>query len=134
LTSHLPSATLFRATVAVNCCVPPAPTVADVGEIATLTGIVDTLPQPTISNTLIATPPSHTQDASSRIGFRLPPQPAVFIASQDLTCLAVGYTIEAVSSCACSTTSLLLLRSPRGGLAWLRRRSYATSSMISGGT
>src|SRR5207302_6403248 len=47
-----PSTTLFRSftcqvtavllvfvTVAVNCCVPPAPTVADVGEIVTLTAV-----------------------------------------------------------------------------------------------
>jgi len=87
-TCQVTAVLLVFCTVAVNCRVPPAPTVADVGEIVTLTGIVvrvvDTPVQPKSSNILIATATSHAQDTSGPIVFRLQPQLSVFIASQSL--------------------------------------------------
>src|SRR2546423_886466 len=145
LTCQVTAVLLVFSTVAVNCCVPPAPTVADTGEIVTRTGmgvrVVDAPAQPKVCNIVIATPanPRHPRRCTV---FRLQPRPSVFIASGGLTgtmspcrqpCGRL-YTIEAGSRCASSTTSLFLRRSGRGELATPRRRSYATSSMISGGT
>ncbi len=87
-TCQVTAVLLVFCTVAVNCWVPLAATVADVGAIVTITGIgvgvVDTPVQPKSSNILIATAASHTQDASGPIVFRLQPQLSVFIASQSL--------------------------------------------------
>ena len=70
--------------VAVNCWVPATATVADIGEIVTLTGtgvrVVDTPVQPMGPKIVIATPASHMQDARWSIVFRLQPRPSVFIA------------------------------------------------------
>src|SRR5256885_3430194 len=54
LTCQVTAVLLVFCTVAVNCCVPPAPTVADAGEIVTRTGmgvrVVDAPAQPKVCN------------------------------------------------------------------------------------
>src|SRR6266853_794790 len=89
LTCQVTAVLLVFCTVAANCCVPPAPTVADTGEIATLTGmgvrVVDAPAQPKVCNILIATPANPRQYPSRSTVFRLPPRPSVFIASQGLS-------------------------------------------------
>src|SRR6266480_2777062 len=145
LTCQVTAVLLVFCTVAVNCCVPPAPTVAATGEIVTRTGMgvrVVEPAQPKVCNILIATPANPSQYPTRSTVFRLQPRPSVFIAYGGLPgtmspcrqpCGRL-YTIEGGSRCASSTTSLFLRRSCRGELATPRRRSCATSSMISGGT
>src|SRR5213080_2634849 len=57
LTCQVTAVLLVFCTVAVNCCVPPAPTVADIGEIVTRTGmgvrVVDAPAQPKVCNIVI---------------------------------------------------------------------------------
>src|SRR5207249_3165282 len=75
---------LVFCTAALNCCVPPAATVAKIGEMVTLTeigvGVVDTPAQPTVSNTVTPTAASHTQEASRSSVFRVQPRRSVFMA------------------------------------------------------
>jgi len=62
---------LVFSTVAVNCCVPPTATVADAGEIITVTAtgvcVVERPPQLKISNALNPAAASHTEDANRPI-------------------------------------------------------------------
>ena len=62
---------LVFSTVAVNCCVPPTATVADAGEIITVTEtgvcVVERPPQLKISNALNPAAASHTEDANRPI-------------------------------------------------------------------
>ena len=102
LTCQVTAVLLVFCTVAVNCCVLPAPTVADIGEIVTINGIgvsvVDTPVQPKGSNIVIAAPASHTQDASVPIVFRLQPQPLVFIASQKNSLASCSYSPSLIAA------------------------------------
>src|SRR2546427_11552479 len=73
-TCQVTAVLLVFCTTALNCCVPPAATVAKIGEMVTLTeigvGVVDTPAQPTVSNTVTPTAASHTQEASRSSVFR----------------------------------------------------------------
>ena len=87
-TCQVTAVLLVFCTVAVNCCVPPTATVADVGEIMTLTGtgvcVVETPAQPKSSNALNPIATSQTQDASRPIAFCSRPHLEGFIESQGL--------------------------------------------------
>src|SRR5207244_3431870 len=83
-TCQVTAVLLVFCTTALNCCVPPAATVAKIGEMVTLTeigvGVVDTPAQPTVSNTVTPTAASHTQEASRSSVFRVQPRRSVFMA------------------------------------------------------
>jgi hypothetical protein len=83
-TCQVTAVLLVFCTIALNCCVPPAATVAEIGEMVTLTEIgvfvIDTPAQPTVTNTLTPTPTIHTQEASRSSVFRVQPQRSVFMA------------------------------------------------------
>ena len=70
-TCQVTAVLLVFSTVAVNCCVPPTATVADAGEIITVTAtgvcVVERPPQLKISNALNPAAASHTEDANRPI-------------------------------------------------------------------
>jgi hypothetical protein len=76
-TCQVTAVLLVFCTVAVNCCVPPTATVADVGEIMTLTAtevcVVVTPAQPKSSNALNPTATSQTQAGGRPIAFSSQP-------------------------------------------------------------
>jgi len=79
------TAVLLVFTVAVNCCVPPVATVAEVGEMVTFTGIggcvFDTTPQPVLPNPLTPIPARKMKDVRKFLIFCLKPRSPVFMAS-----------------------------------------------------
>jgi len=88
LTCQVTAVLAVFCTVAVNCWVPPIATVAEVGEIVTLSelgvGVVDAGPHPAASHALTATPARKRQNATRFMVFGLQPRLAGLMATQGL--------------------------------------------------